>query len=275
MSRPFTSKIYNIKDEDFIDIVKSSESYSDALRKCGLENKGNNINTIKRRIKLMGIDDSNIPKGSAANKGRTFTCARISLENAMKEYLVENSRRGRKEVKKLVLRYNLIPNKCECGIENEWRGIPISLQLEHKNGISNDNRLENLCFLCPNCHSQTKTFAGKKTKKLYKEYDTVEFKNDCKILPIKLLKEKYKIHTFKSMKKICEILNINCPKQFRPRKVVNIPNKETLKLLIESTSAENIGKQYGISGNAIKKWCNKYGIKTKPRGYWAKQYSLK
>lgn len=61
---------------------------------------------------------------------------------------------------------NLIPYKCmECGLENEWNNKKISLQLEHKNGINNDNRLENLGFLCPNCHSQTDSYAGKNKKK--------------------------------------------------------------------------------------------------------------
>lgn len=42
-----------------------------------------------------------------------------------------------------------------------WNGQPLVLQLEHKNGINNDNRLENLAFICPNCHSQTPTYAGR------------------------------------------------------------------------------------------------------------------
>tara|TARA_B110000967_G_C18436654_1_gene341181 strand:- start:49 stop:483 length:435 start_codon:yes stop_codon:yes gene_type:complete len=51
--------------------------------------------------------------------------------------------------------------KCEeCGIE-EWNGKKIIHQLDHVNGISTDNRLENLKVLCPNCHSQTDTFCGK------------------------------------------------------------------------------------------------------------------
>lgn len=48
----------------------------------------------------------------------------------------------------------------ECGI-SEWNGKPITLELEHKNGNSADNSLENTCLLCPNCHSQTDTYKAK------------------------------------------------------------------------------------------------------------------
>ena len=59
----------------------------------------------------------------------------------------------------LVLKYK--EYRClECGI-NSWKGENIVLELDHINGVSNDHRLENLRFLCPNCHSQTETFCGK------------------------------------------------------------------------------------------------------------------
>lgn len=49
-----------------------------------------------------------------------------------------------------------------CKIGPEWQGTYLSLQVDHINGINNDNRFENIRLLCPNCHSQTDTFAGKK-----------------------------------------------------------------------------------------------------------------
>lgn len=54
--------------------------------------------------------------------------------------------------------------RCEiCGI-TEWLGKPLSLQLHHVNGINNDNRLENLLIICPNCHSQTENFGSKNVR---------------------------------------------------------------------------------------------------------------
>jgi 5-methylcytosine-specific restriction endonuclease McrA len=64
-----------------------------------------------------------------------------------------------------VMADNLIPYKCAiCGNEGLHLDKPLSLQLDHINGNSKDNRLDNLRFLCPNCHSQTDTFCGKKNK---------------------------------------------------------------------------------------------------------------
>lgn len=57
-------------------------------------------------------------------------------------------------------------DRCEiCGI-SEWLGRPLSLPLHHLNGDGDDNRLENLQLLCPNCHSQTENFAGRKRRRV-------------------------------------------------------------------------------------------------------------
>jgi Zn finger protein HypA/HybF involved in hydrogenase expression len=71
------------------------------------------------------------------------------------------SRRNRSHLKQRLVRLGLLEDAChECGI-TEWRGKPLSLCLHHINGVNDDNRLENLAVLCPNCHSQTDNFAGR------------------------------------------------------------------------------------------------------------------
>lgn len=78
---------------------------------------------------------------------------------------VENSTYPRHRLKERILKNNLIEYKCSCcGIGPEWNGAILVLQLEHKNGKNNDHRLDNLDFLCPNCHSQTNTYAAKNRK---------------------------------------------------------------------------------------------------------------
>ena len=77
------------------------------------------------------------------------------------EMLVEGSAHGRWNLKRRLIAAGLKSAACEeCGL-TEWRGRPLTLELHHRNGVRNDNRLENLAILCPNCHSQTENFGGR------------------------------------------------------------------------------------------------------------------
>jgi len=74
--------------------------------------------------------------------------------------------RTRRTVKKYLLAAGILVNVCEeCGL-SEWRGKPITIQVDHRNGIRDDHRFENLRMLCPNCHSQTDTFGARNLKRL-------------------------------------------------------------------------------------------------------------
>jgi DNA-binding CsgD family transcriptional regulator len=77
------------------------------------------------------------------------------------ELLVSGVHRGRHNIKLRLVRSGLKEEQCErCGIR-EWLARPLTFALHHVNGDRHDNRIENLEFLCPNCHSQTDTFAGR------------------------------------------------------------------------------------------------------------------
>ena len=66
------------------------------------------------------------------------------------------------KLKKRLIKENILENKCSlCGL-SEWQGKEISLQLDHIDGINHNHVLSNLRLLCPNCHSQTETWCGKK-----------------------------------------------------------------------------------------------------------------
>lgn len=151
------SKIYQVSDEEFKNIVSNANSYSDCLRALGLRTSGgSSTDILKRRIKELNCS---IEHFNQTNK-KSYQ-AKYSLE----EILIENSSYANiASLKKRLIKEGALEYKCAiCGL-TEWLNKPISLQLDHINGINNDHRIENLRFLCPNCHSQTDTFAGKNKK---------------------------------------------------------------------------------------------------------------
>jgi Zn finger protein HypA/HybF involved in hydrogenase expression len=108
----------------------------------------------------------------------------------------------------------------DCIISDTWLGAPISLQLDHINGIYNDNRLENLRFLCPNCHSQTDTYAGKKTR----------------------------------------IEKIDRRKQPQmARRKIDWPPVDEVKSLIKCHGYRGTSRKLGVSDNAVRKYVVRYG----------------
>ena len=90
------------------------------------------------------------------------TCIRYLPHN---ELFIENSKVIRRIIKEVIRRDNLKKYECEiCNIGPIWNGKPMPLILDHINGINNDNRLENLRFVCSNCDTQLPTYKSKNRK---------------------------------------------------------------------------------------------------------------
>ncbi len=228
------------------------------------------------RTMWQWIQEYNINTDHWTNRPRESP--KITIRS-LEEILVENSpyKNGGGSLKRKLLKHNLIKDECtKCGLGNEWQKKPITLHLDHINGIPNDNRLENLRVLCPNCHSQTETFGGKnvkkkkvKNKKKYKYYmcneiNSTAYKHMCincyKTTPRKDINNKKKqIHKNKKIN-LCKCGNNKnyrakqCEPCYRKscEKIQWLPYEE-LKKLVEETSYSEAGRRLGVSNNAIKK----------------------
>ncbi len=148
----------NIQYEELKKLVEESISISEIQRKLGYNSKGGNVSkNIKEKIEHYQIDISHF-KGKA--HGTSVNGKDLSTILIKNSTYVNNTSLKNRLLKEKILEY-----KCNiCGIY-EWNNKKLSLQLDHINGINNDNTVTNLRLLCPNCHSQTSTFAGRNIKK--------------------------------------------------------------------------------------------------------------
>jgi len=146
-------------ESQLINAVKSSTSIAQVLDKLKLKGGGSH-KLIKTTIKSLNLDTSHFT-GQLWSKGKTaLEDPRLTKKN-ISNFFTKNSVISSTYIRKLVLKHNLIPYKCQCGIEDMWQNYSISLQLDHIDGDRKNHELNNLRFLCPNCHSQTPTFCGK------------------------------------------------------------------------------------------------------------------
>lgn len=208
--------------------INKNNNISDTLRSVGLAPHSGNYRTFHKYKELWNLDTDHFIKSKNRPKLEKLPLDKI---------LVEGSWFNRWHLRNRLIEEKILEYVCEkCGI-SEWNGEHISLHLDHKNGINNDNRLENLRLLCPNCHSQTPTYAGRNTKGPKKSCP------DCG-------KEIAKVSNF------C----VKCVVKRRSYKTkIEWPPAERLKKMVQEESFVSVAKRLGVSDNAIRKRIAKYG----------------
>lgn len=143
-------------DEQLVAAVAASKSKNDCRIKLGLRPSSGWYHTIRKALERLKLDTSHWT--SRKNSGNPNGGAVLRTE----DLLVDGRYVGSSALKKRLWRMGLLKRSCYvCNMGEEWQGRFISLQLDHINGRNDDNRIENLRILCPNCHSQTATYAGK------------------------------------------------------------------------------------------------------------------
>ena len=259
---------FSYSDEQFIDIVKNSLSIAQVCKKLNIKPIGGNYRTIKNKIKKLNLDTSHFT-GQAWNKGKKYRLfsKSISLDNILKENSPYNSYR----LKQRLLDAGLKKYICECCGNEKWLDKPIKLELHHINGDCNDNRLENIQLLCPNCHAYTDNYRGKnigkQIKKVNKEINfelldsenIEELKENNK--PKKTLEPKYCLCCGK------ELIGRYRRNKYCSQECAHIANGskrpsvfDLINDFKELKSFVQVGHKYGVTDNAVKKWCKLYNI---------------
>jgi hypothetical protein len=147
-------------DEALAAAAAASISFAGCLRTLGLPVTGGQQAHLTRRIRRAGIDTSHF-LGQAHSRGRKLP--RLNPADVL-VVLPEGSDRPKTQILRSAMLRSGVPHVCgECDCGPEWRGRRLTLMIDHINGDWLDNRLENLRFLCPNCHSQTSTWCRKRS----------------------------------------------------------------------------------------------------------------
>jgi hypothetical protein len=230
-------------DDDVRRAVAESPSLTAALRCLGLRPAGGNHRTLRKLIAKLGIPTDHVHpiwnlRGVPAGTS-------IPLE----QILVEESNYSRSSLKRRLCDEGLKARVCElCGQDETWRGRSMSLILDHINGVSTDNRLANLRIVCPNCAATLDTHCGRKNK-------LVVTPRACLHCGFEFI-PKYAKHRYCSQ--ACGVHNKG-PRAPRPeRRKVERPPYEQLIAEVDATSFVAVGRRYGVSDQAVRKWIRWY-----------------
>ena len=226
--------------------VAESRSYNEVLRRLGMRTAGGNHRTIRHYVEEVWQIPRDHFDPQAANIAARLRRAGTPLE----EILVEGSSYQRGHLKERLYESGIKLPLCElCGQDEVWNGRRMSLILDHVNGVANDNRLQNLRIVCANCAATLPTHCGRNKP--------VAEPRQCALcgefFRPKTAEQRYCSGTCAS----------RGPSSRAPRpaaRSVARPASETLLAEVARLGYKAVGRRYGVSDNAIRKWLRVEGI---------------
>lgn len=190
--------------------------------------------TLNSYLIKMGISY----QGNKGLKGFTANNYKTAKEYAKGDYVSSH------KLKEKLIRDGIKKHQCELCHLKEWQGRKIPLELHHKDGCHYNNNFDNLQILCPNCHAIQENNSGANIKRTVKKNEN--FCIDCNV-------------AISENAVRCK----SCASKVRHKdSAKNLLSREQLKVLIRIKPFTQIGKEFNVSDNAIRKWCNTYDLPT-------------
>lgn len=198
---------------------------------------------LKKWIATWGISTEHFDPDAARNAGLKQPPKRLE------ELLVMGSAQSRGNLKRRLYSEGLKNRICEvCGQDELWQGRRMSLILDHVNGVSTDNRLENLRIVCPNCAATLETHCGRKLRVSDRE-------RLCKRCG----------QSFEPYARLQQYCSRECGQRWartgnpvHATRRVERPPFDQLRHEVDETSYVAVGRKYGVSDNAVRKWVRQY-----------------
>lgn len=261
------SKLFDIPTEELQYLCDNSDSKTEVLEKLNMCSHGGNHSTLRKVFDEKGIDETKLKENREnAVKYNSRNKKAIPLSDII--YSQQDFKYQSCKLKQRLISEGIKPYQCENCLNTEWLNKPIPLQLHHKDGNHNNNNINNLQLLCPNCHSLTDTFAGRKLKK-DKIDKKIRHTHTTNIVRKKGISEdgtKY-YDGYGNYKILCPICNknfmtrtakmcMNC--RAIERNTPRIPSEVLRNMIIEGRSYEDISNSLKIDRDTIRKYLKYY-----------------
>lgn len=209
--------------QEFLRAVRDTTSIAQLLRLLGRARVGTNYTLVRKILQEEGTDTSHWDRNPAS-------VAKLPLEVVLTK---DSPHKITSKRKRLLISEGLLKERCSlCSLGPQWEGNPLTLRLDHINGIRNDNRLGNLRLLCPNCDSQTPTYCGRNKRR------GEAFVWTCLDCSSPVSKGSTRCRR-------CSAL--------MQKSKADWPSDEDLVKQVKKSSYRQVGIALGVSGNAVKK----------------------